>query len=338
MTERSAFSSALADAASVLARGGDLDSRLAALVSQVHDATGAQATVLYLVDGATADLLAVAADGVPADDLGRLSETSPTGVASRAVASRRTEVAEAAGTDESLGHVGGPAGLRHVMAVPLVTADTSGGEEVEGALVVGFASERTSGSDPLLDAFADLLAVAVRQARLERALIERSDWFDRLAHTDGLTGLANRRTFDRLLELELARALRQGSALSLALFRVDGIARHGGDAGSADELLRRIASTVADSVRIVDTAARFGPAEFAVVAPGSAGWNVAQRVVAAVGALEGSDGSATPISAGVAQFPEQGNTAEALLAAAVEALESAPGGSVGTGIPTPRSA
>src|SRR3989304_5381648 len=71
-----------------------------------------------------------------------------------------------------------------------------------------------------LDAIGDLAAAAVRSARLEQALVERSDWYDRVAHTDPLTGLANRRTFDRMLELELARAGRQGSPASGAPFGI----------------------------------------------------------------------------------------------------------------------
>ena len=50
---------------------------------------------------------------------------------------------------------------------------------------------------------------------------ERSEWFERMAHTDPLTGLANERTVGRVLELELARAGRQGSEVSFAMFDVD---------------------------------------------------------------------------------------------------------------------
>ena len=60
-------------------------------------------------------------------------------------------------------------------------------------------------------AVADLIAVAVELARLAATATERSDWFERMAHTDPLTGLANERTFGRILELELARAARQGA-------------------------------------------------------------------------------------------------------------------------------
>ena len=51
---------------------------------------------------------------------------------------------------------------------------------------------------------------------------EQEDWQERLAHLDPLTGLANRRTLDRVLELEIARAGRQQSDVSVAVFDVDG--------------------------------------------------------------------------------------------------------------------
>ena len=75
----------------------------------------------------------------------------------------------------------------------------------------------------VLQAIADLAAVAVDRARLGSLAAERSEWFERLAHTDPLTALANTRTLGRVLELELARAARQGGEVSVALIDVDGL-------------------------------------------------------------------------------------------------------------------
>ena len=66
-----------------------------------------------------------------------------------------------------------------------------------------------------------LAALAADRARHASSAAERSEWFERMAHTDPLTGLANERTVARVLELELARAGRQGGEVSLALFDVD---------------------------------------------------------------------------------------------------------------------
>ncbi len=75
---------------------------------------------------------------------------------------------------------------------------------------------RTPSTTSSSSALADLAAVAIDRARLASMILERSEWFERMAHTDPLTGLANQRTFARVLELELARAARQGSEISLA--------------------------------------------------------------------------------------------------------------------------
>ena len=131
------------------------------------------------------------------------------------------------------------------------------------------------------------LAVAVDRARLGSTAAERSEWFERMAHTDLLTGLANERTIGRILELELARAGRQGSEVSLAMFDVDDFRETNDDGGSeaGDDVLRQVAAVLAESVRLVDTVGRIGGDEFVLVAPGSAGAIVAQRVIDGIAAL-----------------------------------------------------
>ena len=137
-----------------------------------------------------------------------------------------------------------------------------------------------------------LLAVAVDRARLGSMVTERSEWFERIAHTDPLTGLANERTFARILELELARAGRQGGEVSLAIFDVDDLSATNDSAGRAvgDDILRAVAAVLAESVRLVDTVARVGGDEFVLVAPGAAGTAVAQRVLDGIAALPAAGG------------------------------------------------
>ena len=94
--------------------------------------------------------------------------------------------------------------------------------------------------------------MAIDRGRLASLVAERSDWYERVAHTDPLTGLANQRTFARVLELELARASRQGSEVSLAIFDVDDFAATNEAAGreAGDDVLRAVASVLAETVRL----------------------------------------------------------------------------------------
>ena len=116
------------------------------------------------------------------------------------------------------------AGIATALLRPL-TVSRGGIDIPVGVLLVGWddAVELAPEHEDLATAIADLTAVAIDRARLASMILERSEWFERMAHTDPLTGLANQRTFARILELELARAARQGSEISLAIFDVDGL-------------------------------------------------------------------------------------------------------------------
>ena len=211
--------------------------------------------------------------------------------------------------------------------MPLI-ARTAGIEEHLGALAITFPDEATAAAPTGLPppARLNLATVTVDRARLASTVAERSEsGFERLAHTDPLTGLANLRTVSRVLELELARAGRQGSEVSVALFDIDGFAALNAEAGrdAGDDLLRSVASILAGSVRLVDTVARFGADEFVLVAPGSAGadgrragagrrgW--ARRRERSTGL---GDGRSRPL-------PDGRNGPESVIAAAQAALERA---------------
>jgi diguanylate cyclase (GGDEF)-like protein/PAS domain S-box-containing protein len=110
----------------------------------------------------------------------------------------------------------------------------------------------------------------------------------RLARTDPLTGLGNRRRFDEHLEAEVARAARSGEPLSLVLCDVDNFKRfndrYGHQAG--DECLATVARALETVVRRpADLAARYGGEEFALVLPGTSAEgasSVGERLRAAV--------------------------------------------------------
>ncbi len=212
--------------------------------------------------------------------------------------------------------------------LPLIVA--SGGVEVSlGSLGLAWPAPHALGPDDrqFLATLASLAAVAVDRARLSSTAAERSEWFERMAHTDPLTGLANERTVARILELELARAARQGGEVSLAMFDVDDFQATNLDGGheAGDDVLRRVAAVLAESVRLVDTVGRIGGDEFVLVAPGSAGMTVAHRVLEGITGLPAIAGRPITVSAGVARFPVDGADAESLIAAALDALARARG-------------
>ena len=90
-----------------------------------------------------------------------------------------------------------------------------------------------------------------------------------MARTDPLTGLYNRLGFDELATRELSRARRNGAAITLLSFDLDGFKavndRQGHAAG--DQLLRSVGNAIRSAIRDIDVAARLGGDEFAVLLP-----------------------------------------------------------------------
>ena len=121
----------------------------------------------------------------------------------------------------------------------------------------------------------------------------------RLADTDELTGLPNRRHFVGTANLEVERVRRFGVAASLMMIDVERFKAVNDTYGHAvgDEALRRLASAARNSLRQIDMVARLGGEEFVVILPGT-------REVAAVTAAEKLRRavSETPVSAGAIQF------------------------------------
>ena len=329
LMERETPQITLLEAARIVARGGGLDAELGALAGHVCNATGALAAAIYLLDPVSQQLVVAAGAGIDESAITgaapvSLDDTSD--VAAAAATERRALTASAA--PAAFAGLGGrPNG---VIGVPLIAADASGAEDTEGVLVAVFAGEApdpTADNDPLF-ALADLCAVAIRKARLTNALLERSEWIERLASTDALTGLANRATFERMLELEIARARRQQLELSVVIFDVEDFGglneREGHVAG--DDLLRRLASLLADQVRLVDTIGRLGGDAFGLIAPGGGGAVVARRVRDAAAQMRTRGGAPVGVRAATVVFPRDGEATAELMAAASAALGAAPNG------------
>ena len=144
------------------------------------------------------------------------------------------------------------------------------------------------------------------------------------ARTDPLTGLANRSAFEERLQQEIARVVRYGHPLSLALLDLDDFKRvndlYGHLAG--DDALRRVSRELDGAIRRVDLAARLGGEEFALLLPETDTPEALALVRRLGGAirLPGADGPALTVSAGVATCPAHAALPEALVAAADDAL------------------
>jgi len=312
----------LLDAARVVARGGTLDAKLEALSAQARTAADGGPVAILLHDTDAGVLLSL--DG---------ALTLPTAGAdaqlARAVSDRLSVITAAVpdGIDALLPDA------QSCLLTPLVVEDEEGAF-VEGVLAIGWESaEPPIGSVPdAVLAIADLTAVSIRQARLRNSAWEQSDHADRLLHTDRLTGLANRVTFERMLELEIARATRQGTPLAVAVLDVDGLSGISDKQGArvADEVLRHVASAIADRVRLLDTVARFGDDEFVVIAPGDAGGLVALRLRDAIAELPPVGKIDVSVSAAVVHHPADGATGSELVAASESALQQAKASGPGT--------
>lgn len=158
------------------------------------------------------------------------------------------------------------------------------------------------------------------------ALFDNAQLFENireLAVSDSLTGLANHRRLVEVLGNEIERAKRAGSQFALLLFDLDGLKKINDQFGHlvGTRAICRVAGALRLHSRTIDTTARQGGDEFALVLPETgvegareAAFRVRDRVAKDVEAPYIS------ISAGIAVYPQDGQTIEALLSAADQDL------------------
>jgi diguanylate cyclase (GGDEF)-like protein len=207
---------------------------------------------------------------------------------------------------------------RNLVIVPLLAEGGAQGVLVaEHALRSGSRIERRVVT--ALERFASHAALSLRNA----ALLEE---MERMALTDALTGVANRGSFESAAEAEVARAGRTDDIFSVVLLDIDNFKRLNDTFGhrEGDGVLRLVASVLKDSSRPFDTVARYGGEEFALVLPGcrlADAERAAERVRSAVASLPHA--ARVTVSAGVASYPQHGDTVDALVRAADFALYAA---------------
>jgi diguanylate cyclase (GGDEF)-like protein len=164
-----------------------------------------------------------------------------------------------------------------------------------------------------------------------RTLLEFKAYLDvceEAAFTDHLTGLANRRRFERQLEREVARMERYGHSFSLLMIDIDSFKdlndSFGHDAG--DDAIRRLSKVLREGTRGIDLAARIGGEEFAVLLVETnkqGGFEVAERLRTAIKVLEMPKARHITASFGVAECPTDAQTAAGVWKAADVALYEA---------------
>ncbi|HEU4479745.1 MAG TPA: diguanylate cyclase [Pyrinomonadaceae bacterium] len=154
------------------------------------------------------------------------------------------------------------------------------------------------------------------------------DTCEEQASTDHLTGLANRRRFERQLEREVARTARHGRPFSLITIDIDHFKQvndtYGHEAG--DEAIKTLARVLQQGTRGIDLAARIGGEEFAVILTEtnlSGAVEVAERLRVALKSIEIQSVGQIAASFGVAECPSQAETARELVARADAALYEA---------------
>jgi diguanylate cyclase (GGDEF)-like protein len=185
-----------------------------------------------------------------------------------------------------------------------------------------------------LAALISLISIGLYAAALSRPLLRGLNRVASVAEQamiDPLTGVSNRRGFERALEVELARSERRGHPLALVVVDLDDFKqvndRHGHGVG--DDVLVSLAERLRDAVRSADTVARMGGEEFALLLPETTlagAVTVAERARAAFEAagisLKSGDRLTVTASFGAADYPASGDRT-ALLREADKALYTA---------------
>lgn len=154
------------------------------------------------------------------------------------------------------------------------------------------------------------------------------DTCEEAAFTDHLTGLANRRRFERQLEREVARTQRYTHPFCLMVLDIDNFKEINDSYGheTGDEVISRIARTLREGTRGIDLAARIGGEEFGIILTETdieKALEVAERLRLAIKAMEIQGVRQITGSFGVAECPSAAESTRELLASADAAMYKA---------------
>lgn len=216
-------------------------------------------------------------------------------------------------------------GIRSLICIPLVTKGA-----IHGILYLddfkprSFEQNRMS----LISVLASFAAMAIENAKLHHETRQ-------MAVTDALTGLHNRRYFEKVLPQELERARRYGLSLSLLLIDADNFKKFNDTYGHpmGDRILATIGRSVRRILRSVDFAFRYGGEEFVVILPETAvdsackvAERIRQRIIAdSTKVLCRDVAEPVTVSTGIACYPHDAEDAASLVGVADNLLYQAKG-------------
>ena len=202
-----------------------------------------------------------------------------------------------------------------MIVVPVRVAGT-----VVGTLNVGRMGEDeahfSQNEFELVQLFAGQASLALENAEVHGAVTVR-------AEHDALTGLRNHGSFQR--ELGQAAQSAEGASFAVLMLDLDSFKSFNDTCGhpAGDALLALVAVAMRGATRAGDALYRYGGDEFAVILPGATrieAFEVVERLRRGVAALPAPTGPRVTISAGVACYPDDGQTKDELVAAADQSL------------------
>jgi diguanylate cyclase (GGDEF)-like protein len=208
--------------------------------------------------------------------------------------------------------------LAQIIVRPLDRLTRGAAEVASGDFAVELPPSGGSEVGYLTDVF-NYMVARLREGRAE---------LERLSVTDALTGLHNRRKLAQNMEYEIQRSGRTGNPFGVLLMDVDEFKtvndRFGHHAG--DHVLVALAHVLRESVRVIDSVSRYGGEEFVVVLPETdlaSAVETAERIRTEVASREvslGDEQVGVTVSIGVAEFPSDGASIDAIIDSADGAL------------------
>lgn len=217
--------------------------------------------------------------------------------------------------------------LKSTIIFPIVNQDetSENNNEVLGAVFISRKKKIEFN-----DEHKNLANVLIQQASKAITYSSNLKRISELAIKDGLSGLYNHRHFKEMLSNFVARALRYSEDLSVVIIDIDNFKMinddHGHQAG--DAIISETGVLIANSIREIDIAARYGGDEFAIVLPKtneSGALFVAEKIVKKIESSKilNSDKINTTLSIGISSFPKNAMTQDGLIEKADIALYEA---------------